>query len=178
MLSKSIRYVEDYPTPQPSETTTTLLLVHNHVMDYINAPGLVASPWIISAGVNLTVMEIFGGSTLLTVQTLITGHWYLEGPSVWTQADPHPYNTIHADHSLSLPTKGTVYTTDCFTQKPHVAPDILVLEHALDIAALMGMDPVMIDDLAADAFPSHMHENTLHVFWTGVTPTNGMETVS
>ncbi len=102
MLSKATMYVEDFPVPQPVESTTTVSLVKNHVITYIKASGRIASPRIISAGINITLMEIFSDSTLLTVQTLITGLWIMDGPTSWTQAEPHPSSVIQAYHDLTI----------------------------------------------------------------------------
>jgi hypothetical protein len=42
-----------------------------------------------------------------------------------------------------------------------------VLENTWDIAALVGMSPVMLGSLAANPFPLQMYGTKLKVFWTG-----------
>jgi hypothetical protein len=88
VLSKSMRYVEDRSTLQPFEATTSASLVKHHVISYIRSSYRRSSPWIISAGINTVLLEIFGNSTMLTLQILITGQWNQDGPTLWTQASP------------------------------------------------------------------------------------------
>jgi len=157
VFCNSNRYAEDYSEPQPYQATISTFEVKNQVMGYITSDGRRAAPWIISAGITTVLLDIFKDSAFTTAQTLTTGHWDQDGPTLWTQADPHHHH-IAAEDWYPLPlVKGTVFTpvpTGSQEDKPHAcpgSPDIWVLENTWDIAALVGMSPVMLGSLAANA---------------------------
>ena len=170
MLSKSNRYDEDYPKPQPYQATISTFEVKSQVMGYITSTGRRVAHWIISAGITTVLLEIFKDSVFTTAQTLTTGHWDQDGPTLWTQADPHHHH-ITAEDWYPLPLiKGTVFTpvpTGSQEDKRHACSDIWVWRTLGTLQRSLEMSPVMLGSLAANAFPSQMYGTKLKVFWTG-----------
>ena len=87
------------------------------------------------------LLDIFKDYAFTTAQTLTMGQWDQDGPTLWTQADPHHHHITAEDWYPLPPIKGTVFTpvpTGSQEDKPLACSDIWVLENTWDIAGTLA----------------------------------------